>query len=62
MNDFMRGVSFNILENKYISATEYIIERTQIDWQDNELCREMTDYIQINNRWNNKEIVRFNPH
>ena len=60
MNDLMRGVSFNILENKYICATEDIIERTPIDWQDNELCREVNDYIQINNRWNNKKIVKFN--
>lgn len=60
MNDFMIGVSFNVLENKYISATEDIIERTKIDWQDNELCREVNDYIQINNRWNNKEIFRYN--
>lgn len=60
MQDLMKGVSFNILENKYICASEDIIERTPIYWQDNELCREVNDYIQINNRWNNKKIVKFN--
>lgn len=59
IQDLMRGIPFNIIENKYICDCEDVIERPQIDWQDNELCREMTDYVQINNRWYNKEIKKF---
>lgn len=58
IKDFMRGVPFNILENNYWRDYN-IVEKPFIDWKEDEICREIPDYIEIQHRWRNKKIVKY---
>lgn len=59
IKEFMRGVPFNILESKYCYGYN-IVEKPRIDWNEDEICRDIPDYIEIVNRWRNKKIVKYN--
>lgn len=59
IKEFMKGVPFNILEKKYWRGYN-IVEKPFIDWKEDEICREIPDYIEIKRRWKDKEIIKYN--
>lgn len=58
IKDFMRGCNYGLLIEKY-GYRFSIIDRPKIDWGEDELYREISDYIEIINRWRNKRIVKY---
>lgn len=58
IKDFMRGYNYGLLIEKY-GYRFSIIDKPKIDWGEDELYREISDYIEIVNRWRNKRIVKY---
>lgn len=58
VNDFMSRMSYGLFLKNYLYYFE-IIEKPKIDWNEDELCRKVEDYIEIKNRWRNKQIVKY---